>query len=263
MNTKLQSSQGGAGDQSQPSAFSLQPSALMSAKPAHRAGFTLIEMLVVVIIISILAGMVLGLFKIAGVWAAKSQTNERLGKVRAAIEEFHAEYGKYPPVAAKFYDGHQEFRYEHPFTNGWSSVAFQNIRTADPDWSTAHCFTFGLMSFLVTRYAGHADHSSDVYNQLFSLSQWTEHNLSMADQPRDAAAVNRWRVHLEGVIGRHYQPQMNSIATYTNLYWTVRDGWGNELHYSSPRPNTSYRLWSTGPDGIDGTSDDLSTGPGW
>lgn len=40
---------------------------------------------------------------------------------------------------------------------------------------------------------------------------------------------------------------------------TPRDPWGNEFHYRSPgqhRPD-SYDLWSAGPDGQEGTDDDI------
>jgi general secretion pathway protein G len=43
----------------------------------------------------------------------------------------------------------------------------------------------------------------------------------------------------------------------------LKDPWGNEIHYQLTQPGTPeaaqlpYRLWSSGPDGIDGTDDDI------
>jgi type II secretory pathway pseudopilin PulG len=223
-------------------------------------------MLVVVIIIAILAGMILGLLKISGNWVAKSQTNERLGKVRAAIEEFYAEYGEYPPVP--IYGGTQPFGYEYPITNGMSTVAAVNMT---PD---APIFTFGLMSFLVTRYTGHADGLSaagvnqQAYQGLFTLPQWTSYNALMGDQPRDINAVNRWKTYLD--VATYGNPLSNNFvqgggqgAYFFTALFTVYDGWGKELNYSSTPPYQSYKLWSNGPDGISGTADDISTGPGY
>ena len=256
----------------QPSAFSLQPS--MSVKPPRRGGFTLIEMLVVVIIIAILAGMVLGLFKMAGTWTAKAQTNERLGKVRAAIEEFYAEYGKYPPVPT--YGGTQPFGYEYPRSNTVNS-AISSGPWADPStpWSTCPTFTFGLMSFLVQRYGdewgrGGNYHAVTVlghlsYQEVFSMRQWEDFNASQRDRQRDVDAIRRWKVHIQDVQELDLFPHFWNVPTlgYTNFLLTVRDAWGTELKYESPPPYQAYKLSSAGPDKAFGTADDLSTGAGF
>jgi len=231
-------------------------------------GFTLIEMLVVVIIVAILAGIVLGLLKVSGQWAAKAQTNERLGKVRAAIEEFHAEYGSYPPVQTSDY-GDQPFGYEYPTTNGMNTTFASNMGTDNNPWSSGPVFTFGLMSYLVLRYTDHADNLilslDDNYKKLFSGQQWTKYNQSSTDQSRDINAVKRWKSFLDGITEvdpspRSAQKSGGGAYGYTNLLLTVKDGWNQELHYSSPPPYQSYKLWS---DGQPGANTPISTGPGY
>ena len=244
-----------------PAACRQQSPAAARQKPLLRGGFTLIEMLVVVIIIAVLAGMVLGLMKVSGYWTAKTVTNKNLGKVRAAIEEFYAEYGKYPPVQPL--NGIQPFYYEYPTSNGMNSAAETYVLS--PAGSSSPVFTFGLMSFLVTRYAGHAD--SIIINpnvnlqwpNLFnSCSQWTANNAGGAnrwdDQARDKAAVQRWIANIADI------QTVTTVARgmYTNAYLTVQDGWGKDLHYESPPPNQSYKLYAIAPDGTI-----ISTGAGW
>jgi len=237
----------------------------------RRGGFTLMEMLIVVIIIAILAGMVLGMFKVGKSWKAKADTAEKLGKLRAAIEEFNGEYGKYPPVA--LYDGVQPFYYEYAWTNGMSySGAYTPIIACMPPGLEPRFFTFGLVSFLLTRNIGHAHDLETYYGGLFTLNQWTLYNLAVDDQPRDVAAIDRWSVQVAGIFSEGKSAYATSLTTpqggslsikYTNLVISVYDGWGREFHYRSLAPYTSYRLWSIGQDGVDGTRDDISTGAGY
>jgi prepilin-type N-terminal cleavage/methylation domain-containing protein len=239
------------------------------------AGFTLIEMLVVVVIIAILASMVLGLFKIGTIWQAKSVTNEKLGRVRAAIEEFNAEYGKYPPVNDLGEYGGQPFGYEYAASNLMSVTVLTTYFPAGTNvsWHQGPVFTFGLMSFLVNRFAGHGslvNVPNPEYWNLLAMAQWEGYNLSHGDQGRDLNAINRWSPHLEGVadvttIGRSISLAGTVVAPgyYTNYYLSVHDGWGKELNYKSDKPYNSYRLWSNGPDGISGTADDVATGAGF
>lgn len=249
--------------------------------PPQRGGFTLIEMLVVVIIIAILAGMVLGLVKLSGQWAAKAKTNAELGKVRAAIEEFYIEYGKYPPVP--MYGGRQPFGYEYATPYGITPGNARNIASGSFSWEEAPVFTFGLMSFLVRRYGDpsidntvHAENLAAVgvdsaYKLLLGLDQWEKYNLNNdKDQARDIKAIDRWRTFLDsptiyGVYNKSNSALQNMttvLFAYTNLLLTVKDGWDQELNYSSSPPYQSYKLWSRGPPG-GSTTNEISTGPGY
>jgi len=254
-------------------AFSLQPNRLttFSLQPAGasrrpRAGFTLIEMLVVVIIITILAGMVLGLLKVSGDWGAKAQTNLKLGKLRAAIEEFYAEYGQYPPVPN--YGNGQPFYYEYPGAQTKNGNLGTAVSDPTTDWKSCPIFTFGLMSFLVPRYTSHASLADNAggLGAVFSMNQWNSYNQSIHDQQRDINACNRWNAYIQDILTVTYKPESvnkDGVHCYTNLVLSVNDGWGREFHYQSPPPYQSYKLWSVGRDGQDGTADDISTGPGY
>lgn len=269
--------------------------AVARQNPARRAGFTLIEMLVVVIIIAILAGMVLGLSKISSIWTQKSKTNTTLGKVRSAIEQYNAEYGKYPPVPV--YKGiGQPFFYEFPKSNGMNQFAFDwltvpsGVPASPPGhvWSSPDTavFTFGLMSFLISRYNERKlDQVMTLWSDLFSLKQWTLYNLGIMengvltckDQPNDTRAIKLWAADIsdvcwEGTSGAPQVPKCPErkkillgypVRGWTNSVITVLDAWNHELNYQSLEPYQSYRLWSNGPDGVSGTPDDLSTGPGY
>ena len=98
-----------------------QPMGKRVSSLRRRDGFTLMEMLVVVIIISILAGVTLKLFKVNSNWQKKEITIQNLGKLRAAIEEYYAQYGTYPPVPRNN-SNQQALGYECPAGNDYDPV---------------------------------------------------------------------------------------------------------------------------------------------
>jgi prepilin-type N-terminal cleavage/methylation domain-containing protein len=253
-----------------------------------RRGFTLLEMLVVVVIIAILAGLVFYLIKGAGARMARAQTVVHVQKVRSALEEFFAEYGQYPPV--QVYDnGEQLFRYEYAISNGLAvcgNHAYSRLTGTLKDNPAYPVFRFGLMSYLVPRYQGYAESvNCPDYVGLFTLnSQWEDPasgNYVPAsgipqDQERDRRACRRWEPILfdPNITYSHeqqrgpYDENSDALRTdlpfgapgtwgYINLFITVRDGWNRDLHYRSVPPYESYDVWSAGPDGVSGNADDI------
>jgi len=248
---------------------------LGTVNPAQCAGFTLIEMLVVVIIISILAGMVFGLLKSASNYTKKATTDQNMNKMRGAIESFYAAFGQYPPVPVYFPNTAvpQPFYYEYPNAGGTGGQYLPPACDwANASWSTTPLFTFGLMSFLVPRYTGHADTFLKTYSIAGNNPQWANYNTSQTgDQNNDLNAINRWLPDIQDItwpnsaatILQAYPISETAHNVYTNLAITVCDGWGGELIYQSPPPYQSYKLISKGPDGTFGSPDDIVTGAGY
>jgi prepilin-type N-terminal cleavage/methylation domain-containing protein len=74
-----------------------------NAKSGHwtsrQAAFTLIELMVVVVVISILIGGIFKLLSAAGNANKRASTQATLEKLQNALSGFYAQYGTYPPVA--------------------------------------------------------------------------------------------------------------------------------------------------------------------
>ena len=228
------------------------------------AAFTLIEMLVVVIVIAILAGMVLSIA--SGIYGSqKPKSIECIEKVRACVEEFYTEYGQYPPVSDCY--GGQPFGYEYPWTNGMDSASYGYVAPNELNPCSGTIFKFGLMSFLVTRFAGRADNVEPLYPNLFNPQWGPTYNSFVGDQPRDIRAMSRWQHYLfdPNITSEDKPPHSATFGSntyaWTNKCLTVKDGWGHELHYKSAPPYSTYDIWSNGPDGVDGTSDDIHSSP--
>ena len=240
-------------------------------------GFTLVEMLVVILLIAVLAGIVFRMTSMANEQSAKAVTLARLAKLQAAIEEFYAEYGRYPPVPYypnRFYNDIpqdqmvQPVLFEYPDSVNLSLTGKAGqVGNADHGatdwldaWKKAPLFTFGLMSFLLPRYNHEDLKGFDGFNGGAYLShelldpgdykQWKEYNTKNKDNPRDIAACRRWWPYISDVLDQWERASTGSIGGYTNLYATVLDGWNHEFYYSSPPPdNQTYELYAISPDG--------------
>lgn len=215
-----------------------------------RRGFTLIEMMVVIVIIAILVGLVFKLTQPASKRLAKVKTVARLERLKAAIEEFYADYGQYPPVP--LYGGSQPMGYEFPYTNGMRQDLQGSF--SDKTWSEAPLFTFGLMAFLAPRYAGRASQAwpTLLKDAAWKDKQWSAFNSKEDDQDRDVRFAKRVAPFLEGIVDTHERDRMidnSPNRAYTNLYFTVHDGWDRDFIYRSAPPHQSYLLFSRGPDG--------------
>ena len=212
----------------------------------RRAGFTLVEMLVVIVIILVLMGVVFRMTGPAAGKQAEAVTVKNLERLKAAIEEFYAEYGQYPPVP--YYRGSQNLGYEYPWKQGMRSDMIGKF--GDQNHETAPLFTFGLMSFLLPRHTGRA---GEAWDSLLDNDQWGDYNDQKGDLTRDARACTRWAPFLEGILtGPLLTEQFlagKKSDAYTNLTMTVWDGWERDLVYVSPPPHQSYLLFSMGPDG--------------
>ena len=230
-------------------------------------GFTLVEMLVVVLLIAVLAGHVFRMTSMANDRSAKAVTVSRIAKLQAAIEEFYSEYGQYPPVPD--YGGKQPMMYEYPSAeqielSGKANAiknANRNAKDWKEAWDKAPVFTFGLMSFLLPRYndlddedyvkfgryEGGAHASKDVFTLDEKFQQWSAQNsLFNRDNERDVEACRRWWPYIQDIVDfRDDRPSTGSSVTgYTNSYATVRDGWDNELIYKSSPPYQTYELYA-------------------
>lgn len=254
----------------------------------NNSAFTLIEMLVVVVIIAILAGVVFKLVGAGGASSDRAEARRRVEQLANAVEEYRAEYGKYPPVA-KNAKGEQPLAYEYPlrpehWTRGGASGAnslastLHNVKRTD-----ATVFSFGLMSYLETRVKGRAETAPDVLfseNKNLSVDQhhWRSENTyrsrdtsnsndgyvktcPVKDSGRDVRTAKRIEPFIKDIRSEgHLAPREYNGNFYTNQLSTVWDPWRNQLHYQSDPPYDSYKIWSNGPDGKSGTADDIIAG---
>lgn len=70
------------------------------SEPRHRqAGFTLIEMLMVITVLAILMGMLMPMYNVVKRWTLKARTEHVIKKVDTALRLFKADFGVYPYVA--------------------------------------------------------------------------------------------------------------------------------------------------------------------
>lgn len=253
-----------------------------------RRAFTLIEMLVVVVIISILAGIVFKLVGAGGASSDKATARRQVEQLANAIEEYRAEYGKYPPVA-KNASGNQPVAYEYPLrpeywtrggTAGAKSLAasLHNVKRTE-----ATVFSFGLMSYLETRVKGRAETAPEVLfskNDSFAVEEhhWRSENTyrsrdtgstsdgyiktcPVKDSGRDVRTAKRIEPYIKDIRSEgHLVPREYSGNYYTNQVSTVYDPWWHQLNYKSDPPYDSYKIWSNGPDGKSGTADDIVAG---
>jgi len=220
-----------------------------------RSSFTLIEMLVVIAIIGILAGMIFRMMVYANRQAYTAETIQILEKVANALNEFRAEYGQYPPVTETNRYGEQYVPYEHE-NQMFQSDHQRNIVFPQPEsWPEPppRLFKYGLVSFLIPR------HSTNIIH-LHEEESVPEVGRCIRDTARDIAAKTRWAPFLEGLIHVDVGPDGASNhceGIYFNDVHHIYDSWYRDIHYVSEPPYLTYKLWSRGPDKNNGTADDI------
>lgn len=222
-----------------------------------RYGFTIIEMMIVLVIITILAGFVFRMMTLAGQKNDIAETKAVIEKISNALEAYRAEFGSYPPVAV--YNGIQPtyFEFAVPGTGKEGdlgitpSMAAQMVNDSKTKnrWNEFPVFTFGLASYFYPRYWSTASVSpKEFYGDLDRddvlesaqnkadknrvINQWRDHNnrsgsrINIQDLNKDMTAIKKLMPLLDGVIESYVQNKQR--------VWTVKD-WGcAEYHGEGP-----------------------------
>ena len=109
--------------------------AMVAALPARRfgrsRGFTMIELLVVVSLIVLLAGMAMAQYKNSVTRAQEAVLSKDLHEMRNAIDQYYADKQQYPPtLEALATEGYLRQIPKDPFTN---AVDTWQVEQAEPD----------------------------------------------------------------------------------------------------------------------------------
>jgi prepilin-type N-terminal cleavage/methylation domain-containing protein len=188
-----------------------------------RAGFTLIELMMVVLVILMLSGLLFKLGSIIKDRSERAKTMADLANIEHALNEYFAEYGTYPPT--------QDTAYKYEDTS------LQPPSMLDPNFTNFVAYSYGLVAYLYKRgdLTQHPNSRNPDWNP---------------DTDRDEAAKDRWAHYLADVSrSSSDSPQSNVVGgithVYTNKSTTIKDAWGGEYKYESRPPYLSYRLWSS------------------
>ena len=244
----------------------------------RNGGFTLIEMLVVIVIIVILMGVVFKLSKGAMAKSTYAREVKRLAIIRTLVEEFHAEYNIYPPIPEyqfgrdfMHFDEYFPDKKKYPkapvqpfnFTGAYPLDGSAGDLNYYPGHYSPVCdkyFVFGLMSVFVPR---------DHYCQQAYKVAGKNHDGVNNDWRRDG---NNDDVDISGKIQipqkdraftKRVRPILQQIYDCYDLFvdidadnghskgftTNIKDSWGNPYFYISKPPYTTYLVFSAGPDG--------------
>ena len=212
-------------------------------------GFTIIEMLVVIAIILILAGIVFKLMPFAVRIGKEALTKNKLERIANALNEFKAEYGQYPPAASANYSANMDYEYE----NVGLQIPFLRYDhfTVHPYSDTSVLWSYGLCAYLYKRDKECIEHKASV--------NWND------DSARDKAAKEKWNPFVKGIDSQDWEGhsvyEIPNIK-YTNSVQTIKDAWFHRIRYVCYQPYQTYKLWSAGADGVDKTPDDINW-EGW
>lgn len=165
-----------------------------------RNGFTIIEMMIVIIVIAILAGFVFRMMAMAGQENDTAETKSVIEKISHALEAFRAEYGTYPPVAV--YNGQQPviFEFAVPGTGNEGdlgitpSMAAQMVNDSKTEnkWNEFPVFTFGLASYLFPRYWSTSQVSPKEFYGDMEYDDVIKNDRNRVDKSR---VINQWTDH--------------------------------------------------------------------
>ena len=102
-----------------------------AARERHSRGFTLLELMVVMALIVVIAGMAMASYRNSVTLAQEAVLREDLFRMRDAIDQYYADKNKYPStLEALVSDGYLRALPQDPFTK--SASTWQEI-PADPD----------------------------------------------------------------------------------------------------------------------------------
>jgi len=191
-------------------------------------GFTLLELLVVIVIIMFLAGITIPVVSSIQTNAKKGVTSAQISQLEMALKQFESDFGVFPP------DNYTA----NPISIGGVSIP------VDPDLDTpSKCLVF----FLGSKFTFNSTGFNAIYGPYieFKRAQLTEVTGAVfTDNPPD--------ITIEGING-------------TTKIYQYKDPFGSYYSYnsSSPSNNTaSFDIYSFGPDKTDGsgasTSDDIT-----
>ncbi len=222
-----------------------------------RRGFTLIEMLVVIVVIAILMGLV---FRLSRLVAGRNESAREVARVailKSLIEEFHAEYGIYPPVPE--YDGVQPISFTGPYPDDAGDLDYYIANYAHGD-----TFQFGLLSFFFNRvtFATKTFQIAGQNGNPNATGSWQKYNDKVGDgghieiPDKDKAFVKRVKPIVGKLGNEHSNLSDEPFAVYDSsgrhtlgFEVLLRDSWGRDYVYMSEPPYSSFIVFSKGPDG--------------
>ena len=187
-------------------------------------GFTLLELLVVIVIIMFLAGITIPIVSSIQTNAKKGVTSAQISQMEIALKQFESDFGIFPPDTYT----------ASPISIGGVSIP------VDSDLDTSSkCLVF----FLGSKFTFNTTSFNDIYGP------YIEFKRAQLDKVTGAAFVdNQPDIKIEGINGT------------TNVY-QYKDPFGEYYSYdsSSPSNNTaSFDIYSFGPDKADNSGDSTS-----
>lgn len=245
-------------------------------KKKCNSGFTLLEILVVLVIMALLMGITFRLTQSVKSAREVSETMKKLQNLNAAISEYHAEYGLYPPVKMAVDNSDVGVCKRRP----GSEIAYSL-----PDVTTINGFEhkLGLISYLVDRTDINGDGTltlGDIYKNASEAflksvfgpgSDWIEHGKGLSDEGATAGELNDLLMpsRRDRSFIRRIRPFVNAAKTDFGCHdptkpdqlhysFTAADAWDEELIYICPPPHSSFSLFSKGKDKMCVASDPLN-----
>lgn len=214
-------------------------------KQRNRRGFTLVELLVVVVIIGILAGIVLKLHTLVGERTARARSLARIENIKMCLEEYYRENGEYPPQAENR-PGDSNADKPAYVKHGTECEGFDHVdrRKVDSNWE-----------FKMKMYPSYV--RSDYTGLVYYLMPST--NIVTSDYYKKQSA--RWHEYFYSGVGlngwqEEFGGTSHSAQDYTNVVYRLVDGWDRQFVYmctanDAPgvRDYQTFRLYSMGPDG--------------
>ncbi|MFQ5685977.1 MAG: type II secretion system protein GspG [Candidatus Scalindua sp.] len=189
-----------------------------------KAGFTLLELLVVIVIIMFLAGITIQIVSSIQTNAKKGVTSAQISQQELALKQFESDFGVFPPDS---------------YTTSPISIGGVSI-PVDSDLDTgSKCLVF----FLGSKFTFNTTSFNDIYGP------YIEFKRAQLDEVTGADFVdNQPDIKIEGING-------------TTKVYQYKDPFGSYYSYdsSSPSNNTaSFDIYSFGPDKTPSTSDDIT-----
>lgn len=254
---------------------------MKSVKRNATRGFTLVELLVVIVIIGILAGGIFMMTRSANTKSAEAKTISQVHAIATLLNEYKAIYGDYPLVTDSDDEGYSSLNFTFVMNSASCDVCgSERVQYSQGQDCKADGVAFGLCSHFIPRATTIYSHTrgtnmEDYYERQFKRpsddSVWEkelrgtrEGNTLDATRAYEAVDINlqqinrSWRrLKNQGLVFETvFGCEQCDVARYSA--GAEADGWGQALRYRNE--GGAGEIVSAGPDGKFGTADDIVSG---